>query len=189
MTPLVFVTQSESKLVETERILGVRLEHYSVKIPEVQAVELEEVIEAKAKSAYRMVGGKPVMVEDTGLFIEALNGLPGALTRWFLERLGVNGICELMAPFANKAARAKTLVGIYDGSLRIFQGVIEGRIADRPRGEFEFGWDSLFIPEGTEATFAEMRPEEKDRISMRRRALELARAGAMIGGVPKTPKS
>lgn len=172
----VFVSESRPKLAEVERILGFELEHCSEKILEIQAVELEEVIEAKAKAAFRLVGKRPVMVEDTGLFIAAWNGLPGALTRWFLERLGVDGICRLMAATQDRSAEARTLVGVYDGRLRAFEGVVAGRIADRPRGDSGFGWDSIFIPDGTRSTFAEMSADDKDAVSMRRRALEGVKA-------------
>ncbi|MBM4432846.1 MAG: non-canonical purine NTP pyrophosphatase, RdgB/HAM1 family [Chloroflexi bacterium] len=172
MTSFTFVTQSSNKIAEVERILGIKLEYCYLNLPEIQAVEVEEVIAHKVKYAYEALGKKPVMIEDTGLFIEAWNGLPGALTKWFVERLGATGICSMMHEFSNKNAWAKTIVATYDGQLRIFTGKVEGRIAPVPSGDGGFGWDKVFIPNGAVKTFAEMSPDEKDKYSMRRLALE-----------------
>ena len=114
------------------------------------------------------------MIEDTGLYIEAWNGLPGALVKWFLSSVGTSGICRMMEGFPDRRARARTIVATYDGRVRplIFVGEVEGQIAFAPTGEAGFGWDKVFIPVGETKTFGEMTPEEKDRYSMRRQALE-----------------
>ncbi|NET33820.1 MAG: non-canonical purine NTP pyrophosphatase [Cyanothece sp. SIO1E1] len=169
---VIFVTGSSSKRTEAKRILGFELQHCDLDLPEIQAVELEDVIMRKATFAYEALKHKPVLVEDTGLFIEAWNGLPGALIKWFMERVGVAGICKMADAFPSRKALAKTVIGIYDGQLQVFSGEIEGRISSVPRGETGFGWDKIFIPNGSEKTFAEMSPEEKDKYSMRRLAFE-----------------
>ena len=143
-------------------------------------MEVEQVISYKAKHAFQMLGARSVIVEDTGLHIEAWNGLPGALVRWFLDTVGVDGICAMMSAYDNRKAIAKTLVATYDGQLSVFSGSIEGRIAATPSGEGGFGWDPIFIPEGATRTFAEMSGYEKDAYSMRRIALE-AMAAAYQG--------
>lgn len=168
----VFVTGSAKKVTEVERIVHIKLEHRQLDLPEVQAVDIEDVVSYKAKFAYTMLNKKPVMIEDTGLYIEAWNGLPGALIRWFLERVGEAGVCKMMHEFPNKNAWAKTAVATFDGKLKIFQGEVRGRIADIPAGNEGFGWDRLFIPAGANKTFGEMLPKEKDKYSMRRIALE-----------------
>jgi non-canonical purine NTP pyrophosphatase (RdgB/HAM1 family) len=173
MTNFVFVTQSTSKLAEAERITGRSLEHYRVGLPEIQAVEVEDVVLFKARTAYAELG-KPVMIEDTGLFIDAWNGLPGALIKWFVERMGEPGICRMMQDFSNRRARAKTVVATYDGRIEptIFVGVVEGEISLAPAGTGGFGWDKIFIPIGAKKTFGEMTGQEKDRYSMRRQAFK-----------------
>jgi non-canonical purine NTP pyrophosphatase (RdgB/HAM1 family) len=117
------------------------------------------------------------MIEDTGLYIQTWNGLPGALVKWFLQRVGPEGICKMLQPYPDRSAKAKTIVATYDGHGEpgIFVGEVTGQIAALPYGDGGFGWDALFIPDGAQQTFAEMGPEEKDRYSMRRLAFEAMR--------------
>ena len=112
------------------------------------------------------------MVEDTGLFFAAWNGLPGALIKWFDRYVGNVGICKMIDEFSIRNAWAKTVVATYDGQVHLFTGKIEGQITLAPRGEEGFGWDKIFIPDGTVKTFAEMTSSEKDKHSMRRQAFE-----------------
>jgi non-canonical purine NTP pyrophosphatase (RdgB/HAM1 family) len=170
--PLTFVTKSSEKVAEAQRILGTTLEQCPMNLSEIQAVRLEEVIESKAKYAFESLQGKSIIVEDTGLFIEAWNGLPGALVKWFVECVGAEGISDMMQSFSNKNAFAKTIVAVNDGKIRTFSGRTDGQIASVPSGDKGFGWDRIFIPQGASHTFAEMAPEEKDRCSMRRAAFE-----------------
>ena len=172
MALFTFVTQSLDKVDEAKRILGIELQHYDLDLPEIQAVEIEKVVVHKVKFASEALGRIPVMVEDTGLFIEAWNGLPGALIKWFLKSVGNVGICSMMHDFPNRRAWAKTVVATYDGDLNTFTGETRGQIAFAPMGENGFGWDKIFIPDGSNKTFGEMSPLEKDSYSMRRLAFE-----------------
>jgi non-canonical purine NTP pyrophosphatase (RdgB/HAM1 family) len=167
---LLFVTSSQDKISEVRRILRGPVENIDVDLAEPQAVDLEEVVKAKAEQAFGLVRA-PVMVEDSGLFIDAWNGLPGALIKWFVQRTGVEGICVMMHEFANRSATARTMIGYHDGALRLFEGAIKGHITTLPRGSAGFGFDSIFVPEGSDKTYAEMDAEEKDHYSMRQRAL------------------
>ena len=170
MRDWVFVTSSREKLVEAERILGRHLIQHDLDLPEVQALDLETVIAQKAQLAYGALGGAPVIVEDTGLFIKCWKGLPGALIRWFEETVGPAGICSMLEGFSDRSARAQTIVAAYDGSLQLFSGEVRGQIAKAPRGDHGFGFDKIFIPDGETRTFGEMTAEEKDLLSMRRKA-------------------
>ncbi len=172
MRDWVFVTSSREKVVEAERILGIKLLHENLNVPEIQSLKLEEVIAKKAELAYDMLGHRPVIVEDTALFIAAWKGLPGTLIRWFEETVGPAGICLMLQGFPERSARAHTMVAAYDGSLRIFSGEVSGQIVDSPRGEYGFGWDKIFAPDGETRTFGEMAPHEKDQLSMRMKALQ-----------------
>lgn len=173
MTLFALVTQSEGKLMEFERILNRKLELCWLDLPEIQAIDVEEVVTHKVKQAYE-AWGKPVMIEDTGLCIDAWNGLPGALIKWFVNTVGGDGICHMMSEFSDRRALAKTVIATYDGQTtpRLFVGEVEGSIALAPAGTGGFGWDAIFIPTGVKKTFAEMSPKEKDAYSMRRQALE-----------------
>jgi non-canonical purine NTP pyrophosphatase (RdgB/HAM1 family) len=178
--PLTFITSSPQKLAEVERLLGRPLRQAALSLEEIQAIALEPVIAHKARQAYSLLGS-PVLVEDTGLSFAAWNGLPGALIKWFLTALGPEGICKLLRDETNRAATATTLFGYYDGTLyRVFSGVVSGFVPQTPRGSRGFGWDAIFQPLGSPRTFAEMTPEEKDRFSMRRRALEELRAAGVL---------
>ncbi len=170
--PIYFATSNPNKLREIQALLHQPVEQVQIDLVEVQAVHVEEVIEQKSREAYAKLG-RPVLVEDTGLAIHAWNGLPGALVRWFLKTVGPAGICQMLDPFPDRAATAKTCLGLFDGTqARIFTGQIDGVIASFPRGEGGFGWDSIFIPAGSQKTFAEMSAEEKGAISMRRKAVD-----------------
>ena len=172
MIQFTFVTSSDKKVSEVERILHTKLAHRNLDLPEIQTVNIEDVVSYKAKYAYTLLHEKPVIIEDTGLYFEAWNGLPGALIKWFIERVGDTGICNMMHDFANKKAWAKTAVATYNGKLTVFEGEVRGRIAEIPLGDKGFGWDRLFIPDGSDKTFGQMLPHEKDKYSMRRMAFE-----------------
>ncbi|HXG19767.1 MAG TPA: non-canonical purine NTP pyrophosphatase [Methylomirabilota bacterium] len=177
---LTFITSSANKLAEVERILGCSLAREAIALEEIQAIELAPVVRHKARQAYALLG-RPVLVEDTGLAFTAWNGLPGALIKWFLVSLGVAGLCQLLQAARNREATATTVFAYSDGKEpRLFSGVIHGVVPDAPRGAAGFGWDAIFQPLGSNKTFAEMEPEEKDRFSMRRLALEQLRDSGLL---------
>ncbi|CAA9524318.1 MAG: Nucleoside 5-triphosphatase RdgB (dHAPTP, dITP, XTP-specific) [uncultured Thermomicrobiales bacterium] len=169
---LLFVSGNAGKAREVEAMLGVPVERLDLDLPEIQALDVAEVARHKAREAFAHAG-RPVIVEDTGLYLDALNGLPGALVKWFLAAVGPAGICALLPPGADRSARARTAVAICDGAgVEVFVGETPGEIATGPRGDGGFGWDPVFRPRGGSGTFAEMDAAEKAAHSMRRRALE-----------------
>lgn len=172
MLSLTLVTQSLDKVDEFSRLLGRRIAHVHVDVPEVQSLDPAEVASHKARRAYDMLANTPVLVEDTGLSVQAWNGLPGALIKWFLKSVGPTGLCRMLKPFQSAKAVAETALAVCDGEVRVFIGRTSGVIAPEPAGASGFGWDAIFIPDGATRTFAEMQPDEKDAHSMRRRALE-----------------
>lgn len=178
---LTFITGNADKLAEVERLLGRSLAHATLTLEEIQALDLDSVARHKARQAYALLQ-RPVLVEDTGLAFAAWNGLPGALVKWFLTSLGAAGLCRLLQGEPNRAATATT-VFVYcdDVQLRVFSGTIDGVITGKPQGNGGFGWDAIFQPCGSERTFAEMTPKEKDRFSMRRLAVEQLRDSGLLG--------
>lgn len=168
---IIFATSSDGKLAEVQRIMRHPVQKMTVHLVEPQEVQLEAVVIAKAHQAYEKLL-TPVIVDDSGLFISAWNGLPGALAKWFIQRLGQEGICALLNQSSTREATAQTAVVYHDGRARLFMGSVKGRISDKPRGSRGFGFDNVFIPEGSEKTFGEMEPAEKDYFSMRRLALD-----------------
>lgn len=92
---ILLATSNEHKAKTVQSVLGRPVQHIKLDLPEIQAIDVKEVIEQKARVAYHLVG-KPVLVEDTSLSLQAWNGLPGALIRWFLETVGNEGICRML---------------------------------------------------------------------------------------------
>ena len=173
----VFVTTNENKLREVERILGVELGKVGPDVPEVQSLDFAEVAAHKASAAREALGSPPypVLVEDSGLVIGAWNGLPGALTKWFLSSVGNEGILGMLSG-EDRAARAVCAVAVADtgGELRVFEGVVWGEVAPEPRGMGGFGWDPIFVPRGSRLTYAQM-GEDKHKDSHRARAFQEVR--------------
>jgi non-canonical purine NTP pyrophosphatase (RdgB/HAM1 family) len=169
--PAVFVTGRAEKAREAER-MGFELERLDLDLPEPQALDPSDIVEAKARSAYQALW-RPVVVEDSGLAIRAWSGFPGALVKWIEKSAGIDAIARMLDPFPDRAATAVCAIAYFDGGEVVTaRGETRGSIAERPRGSNGFGWDVLFIPEGEGRTFAEMSSDDKDRVSHRRRAWE-----------------
>ena len=173
---LVFVTSNPNKVREAEAVLGRALDHRALDLPEIQSLDLLEVVRAKAAAAWQEIG-RPVLVEDTGLELAGLNGFPGPLVRWLLTSVGPGGIGRIAHSFDDRNATARCLLCAFDGASEVVgEGVVEGCIAAEPRGPGGFGWDSVFIPdEPGGRTYGEMSDDEKNGISHRRRAFEALR--------------
>jgi XTP/dITP diphosphohydrolase len=176
----IFVTSNENKRREAERILGVKLDAASPELPEIQSLDFEEVVRAKALAAHEALAldlpPVPVVVEDSGIVFEAWNGMPGALTKWFVESVGNEGLLKMLSGFDGRSARAVCAVAVVGGrgeGVEVFTGEVEGTIAEEPRGEGGFGWDPIFVPKGDFRTYAEM-GKEKNADSHRTRAFRRA---------------
>ena len=171
MQKITFITGNVAKAEQLGRHLEHPVAHKKLNLPEVQSLNLHEIIEHKTKEAFEQVGGT-VLVEDTSLTFNALGKLPGPLIKWFLTELDNEGLCKILNSYEDRSALAEVCFGLYDGSkLKIFEGQIEGIIAEVPRGERGFGWDPVFIPKGYKKTWGEMDAEEQKETSMRRIAL------------------
>ncbi|MDO8649972.1 MAG: non-canonical purine NTP pyrophosphatase [Candidatus Berkelbacteria bacterium] len=165
--PLIFVTSSTSKLAELSSIVP-NVEHLEMDLPEIQHIDPKVVIESKIKEALKSRKGE-FIVEDTSLYFDSLNGLPGPLIKWFMKALGNEGLATMVRKLDNSKAVAKTLIGYGKSATEIeyFEGAVEGMIVE-PRGAQGFGWDAIFLPDGHDKTFAEMSQEEKNSLSMRK---------------------
>mmetsp|Transcript_27488 Transcript_27488/g.42803 ORF Transcript_27488/g.42803 Transcript_27488/m.42803 type:complete len:210 (+) Transcript_27488:78-707(+) len=195
---ITFVTGNAKKLQEVQQILesGPQKLDFAIKsqkidLPELQG-EPEEIAKEKCRLAAEQAKG-PVFCEDTCLCYHALKGLPGPYIKWFLEKLGHEGLNKLLAGYDDKTAYAQCIFAFSAGpgcEVRIFDGRTEGRIVPA-RGPLDFGWDPVFEPvEGNGKTFAEMDKKDKNAISHRGRALDKLRSflieeyGAVETGVP-----
>lgn len=172
--PFTFVTGNPSKAEQ----LGWHLHlenppaHAKVDAEEIQSLDLAKVVEHKVRSAYQLLGS-PVLVEDISLCFTALGMLPGPLIKWFLQELGNDGLARLVDAYPDRNAVATVAFAYFDGQeVQQFYGETLGSIATEPRGEQGFGWDPVFIPQGSALTWAEMSKEEQMQSSVRRLALE-----------------
>jgi len=165
------VTGNPNKAKEIEALIGAAVESASLDIKEIQSLSIGEVAREKALVAYQALG-VPVIVDDTGMNITALGGLPGALVFWFLESIGPEGILRLMRGSEDRRASVSTCIAYCEGSeVQLFEGTIQGTVSKEIRGGNGFGYDPIFIPDGQSRTYAEMTPQEKNTISMRSIAL------------------
>ena len=112
-------------------------------------------------------------MEETSLSCRGLNGRPGTYIKDFSEDLEMRRmIAEIWLQGRDRGAVATVLIAVFDGGeVHIRQGSTAGSIATGLRGLNGFGWDDMFVPQGETRTFAEMSAAEKDRYSMRRKAL------------------
>lgn len=176
------VSSEEEKYQEFCRLIGFAdLKWAKIRAVEPQNLNLHILVDEKIKIVREQLRDVPFFVEHTGLSINALKGLPDGLTRIFMDTLGNEIVCKMMQPFKRKNERiawAKSVIGLYhpDGTIKTFEGEVQGRIAERPRGSNNFGWDPIFIPkredENDARTFGEISPDEKNLCSMRRIAVE-----------------
>ncbi|TMW90201.1 hypothetical protein EJD97_016081 [Solanum chilense] len=172
-----FVTGNAKKLEEVRAILGQSIPFQSLKLdlPELQG-EPEDISKEKARIAAKEVNG-PVLVEDTCLCFNALKGLPGPYIKWFLQKIGHEGLNNLLMAYEDKTAYAMCIFSLALGPNTepvTFVGKTPGRIVPA-RGPNDFGWDPIFQPHGYDQTYAEMPKEEKHKISHRGKALELVK--------------
>lgn len=167
---LILVSTNPNKGIEAERILGVPVLRVSLTLPEIQAATVEEITRYKLETA-KTKGYARLIVEDVSLGFDELGNFPGPYVRWLLEAAGGTGLAAIAYALNNRAAKAQCCVGFWDGRrVKMFIGETDGEILVKPRGERNFGWDAWFQPKGSEKTFAEMTPDEKDAVSHRGRA-------------------
>ncbi|MET0756899.1 MAG: RdgB/HAM1 family non-canonical purine NTP pyrophosphatase [Mycobacterium sp.] len=187
MTELLVASRNRKKLAELRRVLdaaGVPLTLLSLddvaafdEAPETGAT-FEENALAKARDAFAATG-LPSVADDSGLEVDALNGMPGVLSaRWS----GAHGdeaantallLAQLRdVPDLRRGAAFVSACALVSGSGEVVvRGVWPGSIAREARGDGGFGYDPVFLPEGSSRTVAELSPAEKDAVSHRGRAL------------------
>jgi len=175
---LIIASQNQNKLVEFKKILGDKINLFSLsdiglnqEIP-----ENEKTIKKNAMFKAKFVNiqtGKNVFADDTGLEIDSLNGEPGVYSARYsgVERNSDKNIELVLTKLKNKSnrnSRFKTIISlILDGKSVNFEGVVEGKITEEKRGSNGFGYDPIFQPDGYASTFGEMSLKEKNKISHR----------------------
>jgi XTP/dITP diphosphohydrolase len=197
---VVLATGNRGKLAELRRLLAAHA-------PQVEVLGLDDVAlyepgpetgatfadnaRAKAVEAVRHTG-LPAVADDSGLVVDALNGMPGVLSaRWAGrhgdDRANLELVLGQLADVPDERRGAAFVCAaawaLPDGRSDVLHGQVRGRLLRAPRGEGGFGYDPLFVPDGLDHTTAELAPEDKDRISHRGQALRLLvpRLAALLG--------
>ncbi len=166
------VTSNRGKYREYKEKLEGEFEEIEMKdigYPEIQTDRLEEVVDF---SLDKLSDHAPLIIDDSGLFIEGLNGFPGVYSAYVMDTIGCDGILQLMEGRSDRSARFECVIGYLGEEKELFKGVAPGDIISEKRGTKGFGYDPIFRPEGFEDTYAEMTSEEKNRISHRGRSME-----------------
>jgi XTP/dITP diphosphohydrolase len=185
---LLFATRNANKTAEIRRILGPQFQVNDLaEHPEIPHIAesgrtFEDNAILKAAAVSKRVPGL-VVADDSGLEVDALGGAPGIYSARYagpaasdkekieklLEELGRVG-----APKDARRARFRCVLALARKGevLEVFEGVVEGQIADQPRGSGGFGYDPIFVPNGFQRTFGELKSAEKNQLSHRARALE-----------------
>ena len=201
---IVFITGNEGKRKEVEQILGTdkyNIVNIDLDVPEIQTISVEEVTDAKINSAYELlkenfkeviqkfnekdvkiknINEVIVICEDTGLYIEDMNNFPGALIKFYLGSLNVDGIAKMNG---GSLAKAETVIGVikYGKIQKSLVGNRTGKIAKKIVSKDSFGWDPIFIPDLAKTkyseydgkTYAELKKLEiKNEISHRKKAFD-----------------
>ena len=179
---IIFATNNKNKVAEVKDILKNQIEILSLQeagitidIPEPYDT-LEENASTKSTTIHHLTK-KNCFSEDTGLFVDALNGEPGVKSARYADDAANNedNIAKLLAKLGdnhNRTARFRTIISmILDEKEYLFEGVCEGRIQYQKTGSQGFGYDAIFIPDGADKSFAEMGMEEKARYSHRKKAI------------------
>ena len=172
---ILLVTSNENKYKEMSEIAkdyGIKLTWLNLPKPEIQADTLEEIVRYAAITLFQLIR-KPLIVEDSGLFINALNGFPGPYTNYVRRKIGLEGVLKLLEGVSDRSAYFKTVLCYVDErETLLFEGIVTGRISNEIRGTRGFGFDPIFIPDGEMRTFAEMSVEEKNKYSHRSKAFK-----------------
>jgi non-canonical purine NTP pyrophosphatase (RdgB/HAM1 family) len=169
---IIFATSNKDKVREAESILGVKVVGNSLEIDEIQSLDTTEVTVKKARAYFKELN-KPVFVEDSAGIFKAIEPLPGPYIKDFYDALGNIGLCRLLeGKDRGVIARATVVYKDKQKDEHVFVGDVEGKIAKNPKGDSGWGWDPIFIPNGSNKTFGEMTMVEKNKFSHRRIALE-----------------
>jgi len=179
---IIFASNNKNKIFEIQRLLPDSIKIITLAEAGIEADipepydTLEENAEAKCDFIYHLKGS-PCFSEDTGLEVEALQGAPGVQSARYAgpERLDEKNIHLLLANMQgkeNRQARFRTVICLHEGKeKKYFEGICEGKIDREAKGLSGFGYDPVFIPDGSTITFAEMGVDEKSKFSHRKKAL------------------
>lgn len=182
---IIFASQNQNKIKEIGALLPLHIQLSGLNVSEYPVFEKElpetgDRLEANALQKARFVfeqTGKACFADDTGLEIYCLDGRPGVYSARYAGEAknaddNIAKILSEMKDCSDRSARFRTVIAFVDGANEhLFEGIVEGKIAEEKRGTKGFGYDPVFVADGFSKTFAEMELDEKNTISHRARAL------------------
>lgn len=178
MNIITFITSNALKLKEVKAILKnhtfFKLVHHFLELPELQASP-DEISINKCLTAAAIIQG-PVLVEDTTLAFNGLNGLPGPYIKAFISQIGLNGLVRILSDFQDKTAKLSCTFAYTEGpnkAVQLFTGTMSGKIITPSTFTNQMHWDAIFQPDGFNVSYAMMEQDTKNKISHRYRALML----------------
>ena len=157
MKKITYVTGNWAKIDSAKQILeplGYEVDNIKLNTIEIQADDTEEVAKFSAKWASEQLKCA-VLKNDSGLFVEALNGFPGVYTHYVDETLGEDGLLKLLDGVENRKAYFKEVLAYceYGKEPITFTGTTKGTIAKEKSGTYGWSWDFVFVPDGQDKTF------------------------------------
>jgi XTP/dITP diphosphohydrolase len=176
MKKIYFITSNKGKLAEAQKKfseIDIDVVQKNIGYPEIQAHSLEQVAVFGVEHVVNRLN-QPFILEDAGLFIDALAGFPGVYSAYVYQTIGLDGVLKLMKDVKNRKAvfRSVFAYGKPDCKPELFIGECKGFISTVKRGSNGFGYDPIFIPINLDKTFAEMDISEKNSFSHRGKSLE-----------------
>ena len=171
-----FATSNLGKVMEFKQILEpeIKVNHVKISYPEMRSDDPQEIAEMSAEMLANKLK-KMIIVEDSGLFINALNDFPGTCSAYIHKRIGLNGILKLMENVKDRKCTYKSAVAYCEPKKKAisFLGEENGNVAEIIRGKYGFGHDPIFIPEGSDKTYGEMANFKESKKFRRMAALKL----------------
>ena len=167
MKEIVFVTHNTGKIASAQRYFEkAKLIPYKYELTEPRTDDIKEIATSKVKQAYEIVK-KPCIAQDSGFYIEALNGFPKTFVNFSLDTIGLNGILKLMENESNRKCAFNECLAYYDGKeIKYFYGLHEGNLAEKIAGiDRDKKWSDLwyiFKPKNYDITLAEMDDELRE---------------------------
>jgi len=165
MKKITYVTGNWAKLESAKKVLeplGFEVDNVKIETPEIQADDVVEVSKYSAKWAAEKLN-RPVLKNDSGLFVNALKGFPGVYTHYAEDTIGEDGLLKLMEGIEDRRAYFKESISYCEPGEEpvVFEGLTKGIIDTKKSGTYGWSWDYVFIPEGENKTLACFPDEER----------------------------
>ncbi|MHA1865918.1 MAG: XTP/dITP diphosphatase [Candidatus Heimdallarchaeaceae archaeon] len=181
MYNIIFITHNKHKFEEAyekAKLFNINLQWINLEYEEIQDDSLEEIARSSCLKILELrpdLKDKFFFVEDAGLFINCLRGFPGPYSAYVFRTIGNWGILKLLhdVPDNERSAFFKSVIAYYhSGKIELFSGVIQGKIIKSLKGSQGFGFDPIFLPSGSNKTFAQMNKESKNLKGHRGKSLQ-----------------